>query len=229
MASRLFCIPGLFFLFIAFVLSLLVAISLPSLPALDITRTSFTNGTVDVSGTDGNVGELRVPCNRSYCVYVGGERTCIVPGHGYSIDVVNQTKNEFVGSGWTRGLAVHPVATIVVFLAFLCGLSTHITLMLLASILSFLGALLTLIAFAIDIALYVFVRNSMNHFNVLVPHTHTGPGFWITLVVFILLLLSGCTVCLGRRRERMSNAAPIATSEKPGLLGRVFRRRKVVV
>jgi hypothetical protein len=45
--------------------------------------------------------------------------------------------------------------------------------MLLASILSFLAALLTLIAFAIDIALYVKVRDDMNHFA---GSTHPGPG-----------------------------------------------------
>lgn len=55
-------------------------------------------------------------------------------------------------------------------------------------------------------------------------------GFWITLVVFILLLLSGCTVCFGRRRQRMSGAtATPYSSEKPGLLSRFRRRRGAVV
>lgn len=39
--ARLFCIPGVTILFAAFVLNFIVSISLPYLPALDITRTHF--------------------------------------------------------------------------------------------------------------------------------------------------------------------------------------------
>lgn len=119
------------------------------------------------------------------------------------------------------------------------------TFMLLASILSFLAALLTLIAFAIDIALFVNVHNTMDNFNNLRVNTDAGPGtynphvtydfadirlgFWITLVVFILLLLSGCTVCFGRRRQRMSGATATTYPEKPGILSRFRRRRGTTV
>jgi hypothetical protein len=56
--TRAFCIPGIVFLFIAFVLSFLTSISLPYLPALDITRTHFGDGTI-ASGQQG-MTELRV-------------------------------------------------------------------------------------------------------------------------------------------------------------------------
>jgi hypothetical protein len=56
--SRAFCIPGVFFLLAAFVLSFLTSISLPYLPALDITRTHFGSGAVQ-SGQKG-LTELRV-------------------------------------------------------------------------------------------------------------------------------------------------------------------------
>ena len=66
-------------------------------------------------------------------------------------------------------------ATAVTFIALLLALSTHITVTLLASLAAFLAALLTLIAFAIDIALFVFVRHEMG--NLLIgAHTKTGPG-----------------------------------------------------
>ena len=129
----------------------------------------------------------------AYCAYVGGERTCIDRGHGYTVDVTSNSHTEDITGGWTRGLAVHPagtscrvaistrlltltIATIVTFLAFLAGCSTHLTLMLLASILSFLAALITLIAFAIDIALFVNVHNSLNNFDNLTVDTDAGPG-----------------------------------------------------
>lgn len=42
--SRAFCIPGIVFLVAALVLSFLVSVSLPFLPALDIVRTNFQGG-----------------------------------------------------------------------------------------------------------------------------------------------------------------------------------------
>lgn len=63
MSARHFCIPGLFILFCAFVLSLLVTISLPSLPVFDIVRTKFSGGTAQISDIQGGVSELRVRVN----------------------------------------------------------------------------------------------------------------------------------------------------------------------
>lgn len=39
--SRTFCIPGILFLVVALILSFLVSVSLPFLPAIDIVRTNF--------------------------------------------------------------------------------------------------------------------------------------------------------------------------------------------
>jgi hypothetical protein len=96
---------------------------------------------------------------------------------------------------------------------------------LIASLVSFLAALVTLVAFAIDIALFARVRHEMRGLGV-DANTNTAPGlspndyflirrvndaiiplaFWMTLVAFVLLLLAGCTVCLGRRKARMADA-----------------------
>ncbi|KAI0308675.1 pali-domain-containing protein [Amylostereum chailletii] len=226
--SRTFCIPGIFFLFAALVLNILVSVSLPALPALDIARTKYAAGSVSATGVQGDISEIRFGI-WAYCVYENGDRTCVNPGHGYAVEVSSGTNSdEQIGTAWTRGLAVHPVAAAVTLIAFACAFSTHITLMLLASILSFLAALLTLIAFAIDIALFVFVHNKMNNLDNVRVKTDTGAGFWMTLAAFILLLLAGCTVCFGRRRERMASATT-AYPEKPGVFGRVFRRKQATV
>ena len=45
-----------------------------------------------------------------------------------------------------------------------------------ASLLSFLAAVLTLIAFAIDIALYVYVKHQMGKLTGVIEHTSTAPG-----------------------------------------------------
>jgi hypothetical protein len=62
------------------------------------------------------------------------------------------------------------------FLAFLTSLSTHLTVQLVASLLSFFSALLTLIAFAIDIALYAYVKHEVNKLDGVDANTNTAPG-----------------------------------------------------
>ncbi|KAJ6476290.1 hypothetical protein C8R45DRAFT_1009497 [Mycena sanguinolenta] len=225
--SRVFCIPGIIFLTCALVLSILVSISLPFLPALDFVRVHFDSG-VATSG-DG-LTELRfgiwAPCYYA----TNGDRTCFSASHAYSISISNvaKTADVIIGSSWTRGLAVHPVATAVTFIAFCMSFSTHHMVTLLASLTSFLAAFLTLIAFAIDIALYAFVHHEIGKLPDVDGHTNTSAAFWMTFVTLILLLLAGCTVCFGRRRDRMSGAAayPMSSYEKPGFFAR-FRRNKV--
>jgi hypothetical protein len=55
-----------------------------------------------------------------------------------------------------------------------------------------------------------------------------GPaGFWLTFVALILCLLAGCTVCFGRRRERMYGATTYPSTypmaKRTGFFSR-FRR-----
>ena len=116
------------------------------------------------------------------------------------------------------------LAAIVSFVALLLSFSTHITVTLLASLASFLAAVLTLIAFAIDIALFASVKHKVGTLNKSFS-TNTAPGFWMTFVAFILLLLAGCTVCFGRRRQtRLDNADPGPYSARFGGFWSRFRR-----
>ena len=82
-----------------------------------------------------------------------------------------------VRAPWDRGLAVHPVAAAVSFVALLLSFSTHLTVTLLASLVSFLAALITLIAFAIDIAFFALVKHEMNNLDDR-ANTNTGPGMF---------------------------------------------------
>ncbi|KAG6374091.1 hypothetical protein JVT61DRAFT_4734 [Boletus reticuloceps] len=220
--SRSFCVPAIFFLFSAFVLLFIVSISLPFLTAMDITRV-HTNGTVQVTG-DQNFEQLRLGI-WSYCyTAINGNMECSPTGHGYSFSVQNNANNTvFIGSSWTLGLAVHPVACGVSFIALLFSFSQHITATLVASLLSFLAATLALVAFAIDIALYAYFKNQMGDLG-FGNRTITGPGFWLTFASMILLILAGFTVCCGRRRDRMGSARTSTPGRKTGLFSR-FRRR----
>ncbi|KAJ7682861.1 SUR7/PalI family-domain-containing protein [Mycena rosella] len=225
--ARIFCIPGIIFLLCALVLSILVTISLPFLPALDFVRVHFGSG---VATTGQGMTELRFGI-WAPCTYDNeGTRSCLKASVAYLVSISNEAKtaNVVIGSSWTRGLAVHPVATAVTFIAFLLSFSTHHMVTLAASLVSFLAALLTLIAFAIDIALFAFVHHEIKKLPDVNGKTTTSAAFWMTFVTFILLLLAGCTVCFGRRRDRMSGAAayPMSSTSRPSFLSR-FRRNKI--
>ncbi|KAL4061678.1 actin cortical patch SUR7/pH-response regulator pali [Scleroderma yunnanense] len=223
--ARVFCVPALFFIFAAFVLLFIVSISLPYLTAMDITRVHTNTGSASALSGNDTTTELRFGI-WAYCYdLANGNRVCSNTGHGYSVTVSNTQGNSVtIGSSWTRGLAVHPVAAGVSFIALLLALSQHITMTLFASLVSFIAALLTFIAFIIDIALYAYVKNQMENLGFSSGDTITGPGFWLTFTAMLLLLLGGCTVCFGRRRDRMANATPAASSSpKDGFFSR-FKR-----
>ncbi|KAF9078307.1 hypothetical protein BDP27DRAFT_1378802 [Rhodocollybia butyracea] len=225
--ARMFCIPGIIFLFCAFILSILVSISLPFLPALDIARSHLNGGAV----INGNVvNQVRFGVWAACSYETNGARVCPDPSHGYSVPIsdTNKDASVIISSAWTRGLAVHPVATAVTFIALLFSFSSHVTVTLIASILSFLAALLTLIAFVIDIALFAFLHHEVGNISSLQGRTITAPGFWLTFVSLILLLLAACTVCFGRRKDRMAGASsypsyPMTSTSKTPFWKR-FRR-----
>lgn len=231
--ARAFCIPGVFFLLSATVLLILTSISLPFLTALDITRVHFNGSGKQPSGVQGTAGvvasEVRLGI-WGYCVDdQSSNRECHHQrAYTFSVKSPSNGNTEQVRSSWTRGLAVHPVAAAVAFFAFLLSLSTHLTVTLFASLVSFLAALITLIAFAIDIALFALVKHEMDNLDI-GAKTNTGPGFWLTFVSLILLLLAGCTVCFGRRRDRQagrykSDAYPATTPNRGGRWRRWGRR-----
>ncbi|KAI0250547.1 hypothetical protein BJV78DRAFT_553324 [Lactifluus subvellereus] len=206
MAARTFFIPGVIVLFCALILSILVSVSLPSLPVVDIARAHFTGGIAPhVSTGTESIGKSECGLLSfassvvhivffflvsgqfgiwAYCIYDAqtGHRTCINPGYGYKVQLLSASNSVTIGPGATRGLAVHPVATGVTFIALLFSFSSHFTTTLIASLLSFIAALLTLIAFVIDIALYTIVHNSVSNLDGVQVRSVAAPGFWITLV-----------------------------------------------
>ncbi|EIN05736.1 hypothetical protein PUNSTDRAFT_106723 [Punctularia strigosozonata HHB-11173 SS5] len=225
--SRAFWIPGVTLLLAATVLNFLVAVGLPFLTALDIARVHFSSGTATAASGQDGLSQLRIG-TWGYCAYeaASGDRTCTSANNAYAFTVHGTNNEETVGPSWTRGLAVHPVAAGVSFLALVFSLSTHLTAMLFASLTAFLAALITLIAFAIDIALFAFTHHQMGKVQGVKKNVNTAPGFWLTFVAFILLCISGCIVIFGRRRDRMygSTTYPTTTTTKPGFFSR-FRRR----
>ncbi|PPQ65548.1 hypothetical protein CVT26_000505 [Gymnopilus dilepis] len=205
-----FVTPGVIILFCAFVLSFLVSISLPFFTGVDIVRVHLGTGQDRV--IFGST-QIRRHSLRAFCGYdVSGHRQCSPRGHGYAFQVINFVKNIVgtVSASWTRGLAVHPVATAVTFGALVLSFTAHT---LITFMVSFLAALLTLIAFAIDIALFALVDHEMKKVQ-LEANTNTAPGFWMTFVALVLLIVAPCAVFLGHRNRSSGDSSIPMTSAK---------------
>ncbi|KAJ7739174.1 hypothetical protein B0H16DRAFT_1465432 [Mycena metata] len=225
--SRAFYLSGMVFLLLAVILSFLASISLPYLTALDVVRVKFNGNSLFRTGAD-ELREVRWgiwgPCR-----YDGNlKRTCFHTGHGYAVGPITTDEGESVtiGAAWTRGLAIHPVATGVVAIAAGLAASKWEHGPIAASLTSFLAALILLIAFAIDLALFVFVHHEIGRLDDVQANVHAGAAFWMNLVALILVLLAACTVCFGRRKESGNDAYPMfskTSGSGGGFLSR-FRR-----
>ncbi|PFH50355.1 hypothetical protein AMATHDRAFT_61166 [Amanita thiersii Skay4041] len=208
-------VPGVIFLFAAFVLSLLTSVSLPYLRTLDITRTHFGDRQVSVAGN--RTDQLRFGV-WAYCDYdLNGDRHCSDIGYAYTVQLDDSASKSSItiGSSWTRGLAVHPVATIVTVVALLMSLFSSSITLLMASLLSLLSMLLLFIAFLIDIALFAFVRHKFGFKDVNGLRTITGPGFWLNFTAMCLTGLATCSLFIGRRKKRAEETPAITTEKKP--------------
>ncbi|KAF8736336.1 hypothetical protein AX14_000449 [Amanita brunnescens Koide BX004] len=215
---RAFHFLGVFFLFCAFILTLITSVSLPYLRTLDIARTHFgeLQVTIDQDPTD----QLRLGV-WSYCHYLlnNGDRRCTSIGYAYSVlitDVATKS-NISIHPSWTRGLAVHPVSAVVTIAALVVSFVPNVSTLLIATLLSFISMMLCFLAFLIDIALYAYLKYRIgNHANGLV--TLTGPGLWVNFVAMILTGLAVCSLFIRRRRQiRRDEGVVPATSitEKP--------------
>ncbi|KAJ7839343.1 hypothetical protein B0H14DRAFT_3458750 [Mycena olivaceomarginata] len=243
--ARAFYFVGTGLLFVALVLSFLSSISLPYLPALDFARVKFSGG--GISG----LGSLELTQVRwgiwGPCIYDGNnKRTCLHTGHGYAVPVetlnieTGATQEVIIGASWTRGLAIHPLPQPSPLRSDSLPLNwKHGPLI--ASLTSFFAALMVvplylavlydltrvsqlLIAFAIDIALYVFVHHEIGKLKDVDANVNAGSAFWMTFVSLIFVLLAGCTVCFGRRKEGGSDSYPMFTQSSGG--GFLSRFRK---
>jgi hypothetical protein len=215
MVSRAYTIPGVILLLAATGLLIVASVSLPALPALDIVRVQVKNGTVFVGNVlnSPSISQLRFGI-WSYCAneIQTGNRDCSSSGYGYSVAIHSTNTVVTIQPSWTKGLAIVPVAAVVSFIALLFSFSTHVQVALLSSLASFLAAALTLIAFLVEIALYAWVHHEVSKLKGVSQKTNTAPGFWLTFVSLFLLLFAGCTVCFGRRGERMASAVPATTT-----------------
>ncbi|KAJ6598526.1 hypothetical protein B0H10DRAFT_1651740, partial [Mycena sp. CBHHK59/15] len=112
-----------------------------------------------------------------------------------------------IGASWTRRLAMHPVATVLTAIVLCLACAKHKLAPCLTSLASF-AALFMMVAVIIDIAFYADVHHQVGKITggkastTMWPAIHMLLTFWMTFVSLIFLLLAGCAVCFGHRKQR---------------------------
>lgn len=234
-------LPANIVLLSALILSLLVTISLPLLSPFDITRvvSRIEGGRVpdlpDIPEID-FYEEFRFGVWAMCGWTPKGDKKCRYRGLGYEVPVgfdisdPKDPKTITITKAWTRGLGIHPVVTGAEGLALAASLTTMHTINLLAPLVCLLAAAITLIAFAIDIALHVHVIVIIKKIPIPDGFTHpkvsAGPGFWITFVVLLLNIVAAGVLFIARRRELRGESAYPALSTQFQAKGFFSRFRK---
>ncbi|KAF8182945.1 SUR7/PalI family-domain-containing protein [Pholiota molesta] len=213
--ARTLCIPASVLLLVALVLSLLVSLSLPFLPTLDIVRVLVADNGAQASIEAMNNIRLGI---WTACAYaLDGTHACGEQKLGYEVifvNIFNTADFEIIQPSWTRGLVVHPIATGFIFVAFFVSFSERMTANLVAFFMSSFAALITLVAFAFDIALFVHVRNAIKDLDA-GASTEIALGFWLTFVSYVVVNMASAGFFFGRRRQRRSNASTNYPMETP--------------
>ncbi|CEH14160.1 Actin cortical patch SUR7/pH-response regulator PalI [Ceraceosorus bombacis] len=223
MGRRAFCVPALVTGFLAFALLLLSTISTPleganSSPFYVVEGTNLNNATDSASNANQQrqLSSIRLG-NWGYCTKgtgEGGFSYCSDNQHAYNVtlnlgsngtDVANQDQSAYrsteIGPSWTRGLVVVVVAFVFSIIAFVLSFPPHLIVQLVASLIWLLTAVLALIAFAIQIALFIYTRQRLQRIS---PDASVmpGPSFYLTLISIPLSLFSAITVCCGYRKTK---------------------------
>jgi len=168
--------PGLFFCFFAMVLLIIVSVSAPTWNSVYFLR-AFSGGLNYHFGVFGYTGtQTRL-----------GYRFPITTGELSSSTIHNLTFT----------LILHPIAAGLSGLAVIfgvCGSEYHRTGTVLMALSSSLAALVTFVAFVLDIALFSIARHE---FRKLGSSSQYGNAIWLTLGALVALALGFCTSTVG--------------------------------
>jgi len=190
---------GLFFLFAATVLLVIVSVSAPVWKNVYFLHANLASAssTIDTSSSS----YLRMG-NWGLCV----ANACTKSRLGYNLSFIENNTSDSaevasaVVHGLTYALVLNPIAAGFTFFALLFGLGTHLITGILASLLSALAFLITLVAFIIDLVLFLTARHRLN--NLSNTHATLGNAIWLVLVALLLQLLASVTVCFTHHRRQ---------------------------
>lgn len=200
--------PGTLLTLVAAVLLGLVTISNPIIKSI-----YFLQATIGGNGPQ--AGEVARFGTLGYCL---GSK-CSSPTLGYSFDpnqllgiqVVGSRYTSAVVKGLTYTLVLHPIALAFAVVAVLLGLISHcrdFSTNCFGSFVTGIGAFITLVAFGLDLALFIIAKKRIDSING--ASASLGMAIWMTLAAWILMFLAGCAfscgICSRRRRNRVKDS-----------------------
>ncbi|CDU23183.1 uncharacterized protein SPSC_01812 [Sporisorium scitamineum] len=200
--------PGTLLTLVAAVLLGLVTISNPIIKSI-----YFLQATIGGNGPQ--TGEVARFGTLGYCL----SDTCSSPTLGYSFDpnqllgiqVIGSRYTSAVIKGLTYTLILHPIALAFAVVSVLLGLISHcreFSTNCFGSFVTGIGAFITLVAFGLDLALFVIAKKRIDSING--ASASLGMAIWMTLAAWILLFLAGCAfscgICSRRRRNRVKDS-----------------------
>jgi len=184
---------GVFCLLAATVLLILVSIGLPVWKSI-----YFLDAAVS-AGDHIRMGQ--------WGVCVAG--SCSKAKLGYDMNFIRQTAAgsteaaTAVVHGLSYALVLNPIAAGFTLLALLFAIGSHLILGILGSIFSFFAFLVTIVAFGIDLGLFVTAHRRLSNSGASVMY---GPAFWMVVAAAALQLIASFTVCFTRNDNRNRHA-----------------------
>jgi len=214
---------GTFLLLAATVFLIITDISAPVVDDIGLLKVQIGGGN---SGNELSFGTF------GYCVVRDGPNACSNSVIGYSpanvvTNLEGTTYSQYATSttdALTKVMILHPIATGLVFIAFVLALSAGVLGSLLASLVSALAFIVTVVVLICDFVLFSIIKSSINE-NGNDDYAYYSIGMWTILVSAICSLLGTIVVfltcCSGRmhrRRERSKvdtyNSPPAATTRR---------------
>lgn len=205
---------GAFLLFAATVLLVVVDITAPVVNDISILKVNLGNSATGSGITFGTFG---------YCVLdVNGRDECSKSQIGYNpADIITAAEgsddfsnaSENTAKALTRVLVLHPVATGLCFIAFLLCLGAGVLGSLMASIVSSLAFVVTIVALACDFVMFGIVKRKVNGADS-DSSAHWGVAIWLVVVAAICTLLGTIVIflsCCAGRRSRSREARKVTT------------------
>lgn len=194
--------PATILVLAACILLVLVTCSTPVIKSL-----AFLEATIGGSGNES--GQKATLGCLGYCI----EGTCKGPTIGYSFDptqllgiatnvegysIDSSKYSTAVIKGLTYCLVLNPIALAACVITLLTGLLAHcgdMSLVCVNGVFSGLASTLTLIAVAINFALFVLAKKRIDSING--ASASYGTALWLALAAWILIVLSSCAFCCG--------------------------------
>ncbi|KAH6985985.1 actin cortical patch SUR7/pH-response regulator pali [Ilyonectria sp. MPI-CAGE-AT-0026] len=196
---------GAFLLFAATVLLVVVDITAPVVNDISLLKVDLGNSADGSAVTFGTFG---------YCVLdVNGRDDCSKVRIGYNpaqvITAVDGTEfsnaSENTSKALTRVMVLHPVATGLCFIAFILCLGAGTLGSFVASLVSALACLVTVVVLACDFVAFGIIKRKVNDSST-GSSASWSAGIWLVLVSAILALAATVVVfftcCAGRSRRR---------------------------